>query len=131
MRAEVNDRPATRAQPGDELARVGQHELPVILRIQASDPAIEYLECRSAGRNLHRPKFREHSDERLHQPLPGCRRTVHHLFGFDVVARTTTFDHVAGKRERRATETDDRQAIAEMTSHEANRIPNVAEISCV
>ena len=37
----------------------------------------------------------EHGDELFHEQRPGAAGGVHHLLGFDVVARAAAFDHVS------------------------------------
>ena len=45
----------------------------------------------------------------------------------DVVARAAAFDHVAGKSEGRAAESDDGNASAEMLRDQRDRLGNIAQ----
>ena len=62
------------------------------------------------------------------QLVPHLRLAVHHLFYFDVVARTAALDHVAGEGKRSAAEADHRQLVSPVLDAQANRLGNILQL---
>ena len=110
--AEIDDRDAERLDALDELGGGGEAVLAVVGDGEGADPGVEDLDAVGAGFDLLLRVGDEDGVELLHQERPCAVVGVHHLFGFDVVARAAAFDHVAGEGEGRAAEADDAKAVA-------------------
>ena len=59
--------------------------------------------------------------------MPAGGLLVHERLGAEVVLRRAAFDGVGGQRERRAAETDERDASFELAAQEPDRLEHVAE----
>ena len=83
--AEVDHRD-TRCDRIDYGFSVRQHELLVIGRRQATDPAIKKLHGLGAGGDLAIQIFRHDFGEPFHQPFPCLRRAIEKFLGVHVIA---------------------------------------------
>ena len=111
----------------DELRGRHQRVAAIVLHAQAADPAVEDLQHVGAGAHLLGGVFRQHVHQLADQLVPNFGRVVHQLLHFQVVTRPAALDHVAGQRERRAAEADDRQLGAEMLHHQGDRVGDIAK----
>src|SRR5713226_8374398 len=100
----------------------------IIFDAQAAYPAIKDLDGVSTGTYLLGGILGGYRDQLLHQFVPRGGRGVHHLLGEKIVARTSTFDHVTGKREGRAAEADAGELVAEVLAHQPHGVRNIAEV---
>ena len=110
--AEVDDGDAEGLDALDELGGGGEAVLAIVGDGEGAGPGVEDLDAVGAGFDLLLRVGDEDGDELLHEQGPGAVVGVHHLLGFDVVARAAAFDHVAGEGEGRAAEADDAEAVA-------------------
>ena len=86
---------------------VGKDVAAIVFHAEASDPAVENLDDVGPGAHLIGGIGGGHRNQLAHQCVPVSGRVVHHFLGVDVVARASTFDHVAGEGEGSAAESDD------------------------
>jgi hypothetical protein len=110
--SKVNDGDAEGLDALNELGGGGEAVLPVVGDREGTDPGVEDLDAVGASFHLLLRVGYEDSVELIHEERPCSIVRVHHLLGFDVVARTAAFDHVAGEGEGSATEADDAEAVA-------------------
>ena len=71
--------------------------------------------------------FAEHDNELVEQHAPCRGLAIHQGLGVDVVARASALDHVAGEGEGRSAETDDAEAIFEVSDDAFDGLGDVAE----
>ncbi len=100
--------------------RVRRHELPVVGDRKDADPGVEELDRVGARGRRRGDVAGELLREPLHQRMPGGGLAVHERLGADEVAAPSTFDEVAGNRERGAAEADERTLRLELVAHEAH-----------
>ena len=130
-RAEMDQRHALVLEPFENEPHVGLHILPVVVGAQAPDPAVEQLDGLRARLDLAFQIGGHHARELVHQPVPDGRLPVHEPLGFDVVPRGAPFNRVAGQRERRAGEADQRHASIEPAAGQRNGVRHIAEFAPV
>ena len=123
---EINDRHVALLQSLHQVGDVRQHIPPIVFHAQTADPAVKNLDRISSCTNLRRRVLCRHRHQFAHQLIPLRRRVVHHLLGMNVVARAAAFDHVAGQREGRSTESDDWQPVAKVLRHQAHGFGHIS-----
>ena len=101
---------------------------PVIGRRKAAHPAIEELQALGAGMALGREVMAYDGGQAVKQRVPGFRVTVHQSLGLDEIPRRAALDGVAGQRERRSGETDQRHLAAQRFHRQANRFEHVPQV---
>ena len=126
--AEVDHRNARRANALDQRARIRRHVANVIVRPQRAHPAIEHLNDARARGHLQHGERAQHVHQLAHQAAPQRLVAIHHLLGLEEIARRPAFDHVARHGERRADESDHRNASGQRRHHLLNRFADVAQI---
>jgi hypothetical protein len=132
--AKVDDGDAEGFDALHELGGGGEAVLAVVGDGERADPGVEDLDAVGAGFYLLLRVGDEDRIELLHQQRPCAVVCVHHLLGFDVVARAAALDHVAGEGEGCAAEADDAKAVAiragcgEVRGDLFDRLRNVEEV---
>jgi hypothetical protein len=106
---EVDPVHRTGAEPAQDSRRVGQHEPPVVGFGQGTGPGVEELDGLHPGVHLDPQELQGDPGEPGAQRVPDLRYAVHQRLGLLVVARRSTLDQVAGQRERRTGEPDQRR----------------------
>src|ERR1700752_757075 len=120
---EVNYRNTLRHIPNHAL-RVWQHELAIVIRAQTSHPRIKQLHRLRACCDLRIQILHERSRDQRHHRVPRARVVVHQAFRVNVILRPTAFSHVRRERERRTTETNQRNIRLERPARFADRLIN-------
>ena len=108
--AEVDHRHTAGADALNQRARIGLHIAHIIIGAERAHPAIENLNGFGAATRLQAGEIAQHVNQLAHQPPPHGFVGVHQLFRFEERLRRPSFDHVTGKRKRRADKTDHRYA---------------------
>ncbi len=127
-RAEVNDRNAPFGGERQRLPAVGQDEAAVVLRRQAAHPAVEQLQRLRARARLRGEIAADQLGEFAEQQVPGVGGLVHQRFGPGEGPRGSALDRVAGERERRSGEPDQRGVGGERGAREAHRLEHRTEV---
>ncbi len=126
-RAKVNHRHARRPDPFNQRPGIWRDEPHIVVRPQRPNPTVEHLDRSRSGPDLHQRKRPQHIHQFPHQPPPQNLVAVHQLLGADKRPRGAAFDHVAGQRERRTHESDDRHFSAQGAGNQLDGFADVAE----
>src|SRR5271165_2954397 len=128
VHAEVDHRNAHGLNVADESLRRGQYEFPIVLDAQRTGPAVEYLDYVRTGFHLLLRELAQHFHQLVQQSAPRIGIAIHQCLGVDIVARSTTFDHVAGKCEGCAAESDDAEPILEVRNYALDGFSYIAQL---
>ena len=112
--SEMNGGHSKLAKLLEDAAGVGHDVLLVLVGTEDADPAIEELHHLDAGLNLATEIEDDYVGDLLHQRVPDGWLREHEALGVGVVAGGTTLDHVAGKGEGGAGETDEGSAVTKL-----------------
>ena len=100
---------------------------PVVGRRQRADPGVEQLHGARPGVDLHPQERQRDRGEPVEQLRPQLGLAVHQRLGAGVVLARAALDEVAGQRERRAGEADERRR-AELADERAHRLGDVRDV---
>ena len=113
---------------GNHVLLVRQHEFAVVRGSERPDPGVEELHHLHAGIDLGIQVIDDNAGQVLHELVPGLRLREHHGLGMLVVPGPAALDHVAGKRERRAREPDERHLAVKLLEHNLNRLHEIIDL---
>src|ERR1044072_4814296 len=126
--AEVNQRNAGGAGQRQRAGGVRLHVRAIIVRRQAADPAVEQLQRLRAGARLRGEIAADNLRKPAHEPVPCVGLLIHESLRLGERATRSTFDRVAGERERRAGETDQRDCFRQLATGELDPLEHEREI---
>ncbi len=106
--AEVDRRDADVREALEQAAHPGLDAALVVERAEAADPGVEHLDGLRTGRDLGPQVAQRRLDEVVEEPRPGLGLLVHQPLRRHELARRPALDEVAGERERRPGEADER-----------------------
>src|SRR3989440_5996379 len=100
----------------------------VIVRREASDPAVEELQSVCAGARLSGEVAADQIRKLVQQDVPGVRCLVHEPLGLRERATGASLDRVTRERKRRARESDQRHIGGQRTARQPNGLENVPQL---
>src|SRR5262249_636635 len=86
----------SRSDSPNNLLGMRQHEFTIVVRSQATHPAIKELDSLSPRRDLAIQITRESADDQSHHRMPRSGISVHQSFGMAIVLRGPSFCNVRG-----------------------------------
>jgi hypothetical protein len=100
---------------------------PVVGLGQGAGPRVEELDRADPGVDLGTQEGERDVGQPVQQRVPQVGFGVHHRLGLEVGARRSALDEIAGQRERRPGETDQRGA-AELADEQLDRVGDEADV---
>ena len=107
---------------------VRQHELAVVALVEVAGPGIEKLHGVNAGVDLHLQEAGDGRHQAAHEHVPGLRICVHEGLGALVVLGWPALNEVAGQRERRANEADERLGFGELGQDAGDALGDLGDV---
>ena len=104
-----------------------EDELAIIGSVQRADPRVEDHHGVDPGVDLRHEVVADDVRQRLTEAVPGGGGAVHQQLGVGEAGRVAALDRVRGEGERRAGETDERDAAGQGPLDLANRVEHIAE----
>ena len=113
---------------GEDPLGVGEHEPVVIRSRERARPRVEQLEGPGAVSQLHVDERDRALRQSLHHPVPQQFVGVHHRLGVPVGAARAALDEIAGHRERRPGERQQRHLGWELGGEQIHRVGDVGDV---
>lgn len=106
----------------EDLLRVGQDKLAIVVDVQCADPRIEHLDGVDAGIDLRHEIIGHHAGESIGEAMPGGRIAVHQTLRERTVVRVAAFYRVRRQGEGGARESNQGDSARELMLDQSNRI---------